>query len=74
MGKWRRRSLHQGLTSLDDEADPGGPRSINDEKVAALIHKTLKTKPQVGTHWTVRALAAEATSASRSFLMLCSDV
>jgi putative transposase len=60
VGKWRRRFLHQGLTGLYDEPKPGGPRSINDEKVAALIRKTLKTKPQDATHWTVRALAAES--------------
>ena len=45
VGKWRRRYLLQGLVGLYDEAKPGGPRSISDAQVAALIRKTLKTKP-----------------------------
>jgi len=59
VGKWRRRYLLQGLVGLYDEAKPGGPRSISDAQVAALIRKTLKTKPKDGTHWTCRSLAAE---------------
>lgn len=59
VGKWRWRFLHQGLVGLYEEPRPGGPRSISDERVAALLRKTMKTKPRAGTHWTVRALAAE---------------
>lgn len=59
--EWRQRFLRQGLVGLYDEAKPGGPRSISDEQVAALIRKTLKTKPKDGTHWTCRSLAAETT-------------
>jgi len=57
--KWRRRYLQQGLPGLHDELRPGRPRSISDEKVAALIHKTLQTKPHDGTHWTIRSIAEE---------------
>jgi len=59
VGLWRRRFLQQGLAGLYDEPRPGGPRSISDEKVAALVRKTLKTPPQDGTHWTCRSLAQE---------------
>jgi putative transposase len=59
VGKWRWRFLHQGLVGLYEEPRPGGPRSISDERVAALLRKTMKTKPLAGTHWTVRALAAD---------------
>lgn len=65
VGKWRHRFLSQGLAGLYDEAKPGGPRSISDEKVSALIRKTLNTKLEDATHWTVRALSAE-TKLSKS--------
>jgi len=54
---WRQRYLKQGLRGLHDELRPGRPRSISDEKVAALVRKTLATPPKDGTHWTVRSMA-----------------
>ena len=63
--KWRRRYQEQGLQGLHDELRPGRPRSISDEKIAALISKTIKTKPKDGTHWSVRSLA-EKTAISKS--------
>lgn len=57
--KWRRRYLEQGLSGLHDELRSGRPRSISDENVAFLIHKTLKTHPKDGTHWTIRGIAME---------------
>ncbi|MFC1601623.1 IS630 family transposase [Candidatus Sumerlaeota bacterium] len=65
VGMWRKRFLAQGLTGLYDEPRPGGPRSISDQQVAALIGKTLKTKPADGTHWSCRSIAAE-TKLSKS--------
>ena len=65
VGLWRNRFLEQGIVGLYDEHRPGAPRSISDEKVAALIRKTLKTKPKNGTHWSCRSIAAE-TSLSKS--------
>jgi putative transposase len=59
VGKWRQRYVRQRIQGLYDEPRPGGPRSIEDDEVAALIRKTLKTKPKNGTHWTCRSLAAE---------------
>lgn len=58
VGYWRRRFLSQGLMGLYDEPRPGAPRSISDAQIAALIRRTLKTKPRQGTHWTCRSLAA----------------
>ena len=60
VGKWRRRFCEQGLMGLYDELRPGAPRSIGDEKIASLIHKTLKKKPKGATHWTCRSIASEA--------------
>jgi len=57
--KWRQRYLQQGVSGLHDELRPGRPRSISDEEVAVLVRKTLQTKPQDGTHWTIRTLARE---------------
>ena len=50
VGKWRRRFLSQGLVGLYEEARPGAPRTIGDEKVAALLRQTLKSKPKTGSH------------------------
>ena len=65
VGIWRKRYLTQRLAGLYDEPRPGGPRSIRDEEIAALLRKTLKTKPKGGTHWTCRSIAAE-TKLSKS--------
>jgi putative transposase len=65
VGIWRKRYLLQRMAGLYDEPRPGGPRSIRDEEIAALLRKTLKTKPKGGTHWTCRSIAAE-TKLSKS--------
>src|SRR4030042_1008465 len=57
--KWRKRYLQQGVSGLHDELHPGRPRSISDEEVAMLVRKTIETKPQDGTHWTIRAVAKD---------------
>jgi putative transposase len=44
-GKWRKRFLERRLNGLYDELRPGKPRTIDDERVAELICKTLRTKP-----------------------------
>lgn len=56
---WRKRYLRQGLAGLHDELRPGRPRTVSDEEVALLVRKTLETKPQDRTHWTVRTVAKE---------------
>jgi len=56
---WRKRFLEQGIQGLHDELRPGRPRSISDEQVAELIHKTLQTKPKGRTHWTTRSMAGD---------------
>ncbi len=65
VGIWRKRYVTQRMAGLYDEPRPGGPRSIRDEQVAALLRKTLKTKPKGGTHWSCRSIAAE-TKLSKS--------
>lgn len=53
------------MSGLHDELRPGRPRSIEDERIAELIHKTLHTQPTSGTHWSVREMALE-TGISKS--------
>jgi putative transposase len=65
VGKWRRRFLERRLPGLYDELRPGRPRTIEDEKIAALLKRTLSSKPKTGTHWTVRD-AARANGLSKS--------
>ena len=60
VNKWRGRYARQRITGLYDQLRPGRPRTVDDERVAGLINKTLHTKPADGaTHWSTRGLAAE---------------
>src|SRR5512139_2662431 len=45
VGTWRSRFMSQRVTGLYDELRTGGPRSIQDEQIAALIRKTIKKRP-----------------------------
>jgi putative transposase len=72
VGKWRSRFIERRISGLYDELRPGKPRTIEDERVAELIHKTLHTKPSDGsTHWSVRTMGEETgispTSVHRYF-------
>lgn len=72
VGKWRARFVERRIAGLYDEVRSGKPRTIDDERVAQLIHTTLHTKPANGsTHWSARAMAAETgiskTGVSRYF-------
>jgi len=61
VGKWRRRFVKHRIAGLYDELRPGRPRTIEEERVASLIRKTLNKKPKDGaTHWSVRSAAAES--------------
>lgn len=51
VGQWRQRFLACRVAGLYDEVRPGRPRSIDEERVAALLNKTLGSKPKGGTHW-----------------------
>jgi putative transposase len=75
VGKWRIRFMEHRINGLYDEVRPGKPRTIDDERLAQLIHKTLHTKPADGsTHGSVRTIAAETaispTSVHRYFKLL----
>ncbi|MET4024333.1 IS630 family transposase, partial [Bradyrhizobium sp. RT3a] len=59
VGKWRRRFLKDRCDGLLDEARPGRPRTINDDQVAEVIERTLRTTPPDATHWSIRSMAGE---------------
>jgi putative transposase len=62
---WRRRWRECGVAGLHGELRPGRPRSYDDERVAALMRKVLRSRPPNATHWSVRSAAA-ASGISKS--------
>lgn len=65
VGKWRQRFLQDRVAGLHDELRLGRPRSRADEELAALINKTLRTKPPAHTQWSCRTMA-DATRIPKS--------
>src|SRR5438093_8229834 len=60
VGKWRRRFIARRLDGLLDEPRVGGPRTVSDEAVEAIIVKTLEPTPPGETHWSTRSMAKAA--------------
>lgn len=55
---WRRRFLDLRLHGLEQDAPrPGGPTTLPDSKIRAIVETTLQTKPPDATHWSTRTLA-----------------
>jgi len=65
VNKWRARFVAERLEGLSDEPRPGAPRTIDDERVEAVIVKTLEETPTDATHWSTRSMA-KATGMSQS--------
>lgn len=65
VGVWRRRFVQRRLEGLVDEPRPGGPRTITDEQVEAMVVATLERAPKDATHWSRTSMAAE-TGLSKS--------
>jgi len=65
VGKWRGRFVSRGIEGLYDEYRSGRPRSIGDERVAELVNKTLRSKPEGATQWSCREMA-QASGISKS--------
>src|SRR4051794_33790659 len=57
VGKGGRRVLKDGVEGLLDEVRPGRPRTINDDQIAAVIERTLRSAPTDATHWSIRSMA-----------------
>jgi len=69
VGKWRRRFVDHRLKGRFDEDRPGASRSVTDDKVEAVIVKTLEEKPRDATHWSTRSMA-KATGMSQTSISL----
>jgi transposase len=54
---WRERFVERGLDGLSDEPRSGAPRTIGDDRVEAIVAKTLEEKPTDSTHWSTRGMA-----------------
>jgi transposase len=54
---WRERFAEHRLDGLDDEPRCGAPRKIGDDRIEAIVVKTLETKPADATHWSTRGMA-----------------
>lgn len=57
VGKWRRRFCEMRVDGLYDEPRPGGPRTVSDDQVEAVIIRTLESQPANATHWSSREMA-----------------
>ncbi len=57
VGKWRRRFVEHRLDGLRDEPRSGTPRTLDDERIEAVIVRTLESLPPDATHWSSRSMA-----------------
>ena len=57
VSKWRGRCVELRMDGLLDAPRPGAPRTIEDERVDAVIAKTLESVPTGATHWSTRSMA-----------------
>src|SRR3979490_3032827 len=58
VGERSHRPCHRPPTgTVGDEARPGRPRTIDDDQVAAVIERTLRSTPVDATHWSIRSMA-----------------
>ena len=60
VGKWRRRFVAHRLDGLLDEPRCGAPRTVTDDRVDAVVVRTLESTPKGQTHWSTRGMAAAA--------------
>ncbi len=57
VGKWRERFARLRADGLLDEPRPGAPRRVGDDRIAALVDRTLSERPEGATHWSLRTMA-----------------
>lgn len=57
VSKWRKRFVRDRLEGLHDELRPGAQRKVTDERIEAVVIRTLETTPAGATHWSTRTMA-----------------
>lgn len=57
VGVWRNRFVQERLDGLYDEPRVGRPREIDDDRIEAVVVKTLESTPRAATHWSTRSMA-----------------
>ncbi|MFB9462823.1 helix-turn-helix domain-containing protein [Streptomyces cinereospinus] len=50
VGRWRARSVERRIAGLGDMPRPGGPRTVSDEQVAAVVKQTPEPTPKKAPH------------------------
>jgi transposase len=59
VGRWRARFVEHRIAGLGDMPRSGGPRTVSDDQVAALVTTTLESTPKNATHWSTRSMAKQ---------------
>ncbi len=59
VAKWLRRFHARGPDGLHDDVRSGRPRTVREQQVAEIIHRTLHAKPADATHWSTRTMAED---------------
>ncbi|MFG2220054.1 helix-turn-helix domain-containing protein [Streptomyces sp. NPDC048685] len=59
VGRRWARFVQYRIAGLGDMPRPGGPRTVTDEQVAALVARTLESTPKNATRWSTRSMAKE---------------
>lgn len=54
---WRGRFARERMEGLQDEPRPGAPRKVSDAQVEKVVVRTLESRPEGATHWSVRSMA-----------------
>src|SRR3989454_200030 len=57
VAKWLKRFRAHGPDGLHDEVRSGRPRTVREQQVAEIVHRTLHAKPADATHWSTRVMA-----------------
>ena len=58
VAKWLGRYRELGPDGLHDEVRSGRPRTVQEQQVAEIVHRTLHRKPVDATHWSTRSMAS----------------
>ena len=70
VSKWRGRFVKYRRDGLLDAPRSGAPRSIEDERVEAVIAKTLESVPKGATHWSTRLMARDMGMTQNAILRI----